>query len=102
MDLKNLADVGMADFARVAHFRGESLAKDCFGALDGDAPTQFLVHRLVHDTHASTGQLAHDPESFVEELPRLERRLVPGNREQGAEQETVHALFRLNVVPRLL
>ena len=45
VDLENLAHIGMADFAGVAHFRRQALAESALGALERDAAAQLFVLR---------------------------------------------------------
>ena len=91
----------MADFARVANFRRQTLAESASGAFQRDAAIQLFVERLIDDAHASPGDLAHDPEPGVQQFPRLKRSLVRGCRIQRVQQEAVHPGFRLHVVPHL-
>ncbi len=76
VDLENLADVGMRDLARIAHFGGQPVIVARFGALDGDAAIELLVPRLVHDAHAALRDFADDAKSPFDEIAGLKRMLL--------------------------
>ena len=101
MDLENPADVGMADFARVAHLGRQAPVETGFGAFDGDTAVQLLVYGFVDDAHAALRDFADDAETVLEELTGLEMPLGQ-KRAERVEQEPVHALFPLDVVPDLV
>src|SRR2546422_9095236 len=101
MDLENFADVGVADFTRIAYFRRQPLAKTDFCALECNAPIQFFVDRFIDDTHAAFGYLFHDPESAVYELPRRERMLPACCTAEWFQQKTLHPLHGLDITPDL-
>src|SRR6266850_809595 len=101
MDLENFAHVGMTDFPCVAHLGRQPFPETRLGALEGDAPLQFLVDGFVDDTHAPLRHLAHYPEAAIDEISRLERMLVCRWRKERVQHEPFHPLFPFDVVPYL-
>src|SRR5437868_12621501 len=75
VDFEYLAHVGMADGARVPHFRGQAFTETSLGAFDGDPPLQPLIESLVDDTHATLRHFAHDPKAAIQQYSRLKRML---------------------------
>ena len=76
VNLEDFADIGVADFRRVARFRRQELLKIRLGRFDGDPALQLLVYRFVHDAHAAASHFAHDAETAMQNLAWLESMLM--------------------------
>ena len=102
MDLKDLADVRMADFAGVPHFTWQVAAVCELGALKGDAPIKFRIVRFVNDAHSASSHLAQNvEESPIEDVARVEGVVRCRRGEQRSRQRTLRPLFLFDAAPNL-
>src|SRR5215469_4142308 len=102
VDFENLTDVRMADLPGVPHFRRKLLAETGFGAFDGHAPVELLVHGFIDCAHAALAHLARNAKAAVEQFTWLKNMLVCRRRKQRLQQEAVHTLFPLDIFPDFL
>ena len=91
VDLENLADIGMADFARVPHLGRQTLAESALGALQRDAASQAFVLGLVNDAHAALRNLPHDAEAVRQQLTGL-KMMLGQSRIERLQEEILRAV----------
>src|SRR5262249_29419726 len=100
--LENLADIGMGDFAGIAHFRRQPLAITRLGAFDRDTAVQLFVYGLIDHAHSTLPYFALDAEAAGPQISRREIVLLLAESAQWLEQKPVHSPLPIDVCFGLL
>jgi hypothetical protein len=89
----------MGDLGGIPYFRRQAPAEARLGTFDGDSLIQPFVFGFVDDAHSAPRHFAKDPKAALQQFSGLEGMLRVRAIVDRVQQEPIHSLLPLHVVP---